>query len=175
MKGVEESTVARNERPVSASRTTLSQVMLPEDANADANVHGGTIMKFADTAAAVAAIRHCRSRVVTARVDGMDFVAPVYVGNLVHVLASVNMAGKTSMEVGVRIEAENARTGEVRHVASAYFVYVSLDDEGKPAPIPGLISETAEDRRRLEDATQRQKARAQARRQPHRAQTPTTE
>jgi len=138
--------------------------MLPEDANADANVHGGTIMKFADTAAAVAAIRHCRSRVVTARVDGMDFVAPVYVGDLVHVMASVNLAGKTSLEVGVRIEAEKVRLGEVRHVASAYFVFVALDDEGRVTAVPYLTPETDEDRRRLTDATHRQHARQEARR-----------
>ncbi|HXT36590.1 MAG TPA: acyl-CoA thioesterase [Chloroflexota bacterium] len=164
----------RIERPVSASRTTMSQVMLPEDANADANVHGGTIMKFADTAAAVAAIRHCRSRVVTARVDGMDFVAPVYVGDLVHVMASVNLAGKTSLEVGVRIEAEKIRLGEVRHVASAYFVFVALDDEGRVTTVPGLTPETDEDRRRLIDATHRQNARQEARRRA-RARTPGNE
>jgi acyl-CoA hydrolase len=141
----------------------MSQVMLPEDANADANVHGGTIMKFADTAAAVAAIRHCRSRVVTARVDGMDFVAPVYVGDLVHVMASVNLAGRSSLEVGVRIEAEKIRMGEVRHVASAYFVFVALDEEGQPTTVPILIPETDEDRRRLIDATHRQTARKEAR------------
>ncbi|MGH2345357.1 MAG: acyl-CoA thioesterase [Chloroflexota bacterium] len=160
-----------NDRPVSASRTTLSQVMMPEDANADANIHGGTIMKFADTAAAVAAIRHSRKRVVTARVDGMNFLAPVYVGNLVHGLASVNMAGRTSMEVGVRIEAEDARTGEVRHVASAFFVYVALDDAGKPSSVPGLIAETEEDRRRLADAVRRDAGRQAERRRVREAST----
>jgi len=156
---------------VSASRTTLSQVMLPEDANADANVHGGTIMKFADTAAAVAAIRHARTRVVTARVDGMNFLAPVHVGNLVHGLASVNMARRTSMEVGVRIEAEDARTGEIRHVASAFFVYVALDDDGRPTQVPGLIAETDEDRRRLADAARRDEARQAGRRRAQEAST----
>jgi acyl-CoA hydrolase len=156
--------VGEGDRPVSASRTTLSQVMLPEDANPDANVHGGTIMKFADTAGAVAAIRHARTRVVTARVDAMSFLAPVHVGNLVHGLASVNRAGRTSMEVGVRIEAEDARSGVVRHVASAFFVYVALDDEGKPTSVPGLIPETDEDRRRMADAIRRDEARQAARR-----------
>jgi acyl-CoA hydrolase len=146
---------------VSASRTTLSQIMLPEDANPDANVHGGTIMKIADSAAGVAATRHCRSRVVTARLDGMDFVAPVYVGNVVTVLASVNFAGRTSMEVGVRVTAENPRTGEVRHVASAYFVYVSLDDEGKPQFVPPLIPETDDDLRRMAAAAVRREQRLQ--------------
>jgi acyl-CoA hydrolase len=148
-------------RPVSASRTTLSQIMLPEDANPDTHVHGGTIMKIADSAAGVAATRHCRSRVVTARLDGMNFVAPVYVGNLVTVLASVNLAGRTSMEVGVRVTAENARTGEVRHVASAYFVYVSLDEQGRPQPVPPLVAETDEDHRRMAAATMRREQRLQ--------------
>jgi acyl-CoA hydrolase len=135
--------------------------MLPEDANPDSHVHGGTIMKIADSAAGVAATRHCRSRVVTARLDGMDLVAPVYVGNLVTVLASVNLAGRTSMEVGARVTAENARTGEVRHVASAYFVYVSLDENGKPQPVPPLVPETDEDRRRMAAATMRREQRLQ--------------
>jgi acyl-CoA hydrolase len=135
--------------------------MLPEDANPDAHVHGGTIMKIADSAAGVSATRHCRSRVVTARLDGMNFVAPVYVGNVVTVLASVNFAGRTSMEVGVRVHAENPRTGEVRHVASAYFVYVSLDDEGKPQAVPPLIPETDEDLRRMAAAAVRREQRLQ--------------
>ncbi len=146
-------------RPVSASRTTLSQIMLPEDANPDTHVHGGAIMKLADSAAGVAASRHCRSRVVTARLDGMDLVAPVYVGNVVTVLASVNHAGRTSMEVGVRVIAENPRTGEVRHVASAYFVFVSLDDAGHTKPVPPLIPETDEDRRRMAAAVARREGR----------------
>jgi acyl-CoA hydrolase len=142
-------------RPVSASRTVLSQIMLPQDANPDNHVHGGTIMKLADTAAGVAAIRHCRGRVVTARIDGMDLVAPVYVGNLVTVMASVNLTGRTSMEVGVRVVAEHPRTGEVRHVASAYFVFVCLDEHERPTPVPPLVPETDEDRRRMAAAVVR--------------------
>lgn len=149
----------RDALPVSASRTVLSQIMLPEDANPDGHVHGGSIMKIADTAGAVAAIRHCRSRVVTARIDGMDFVAPVFVGNLITLKASVNLAGRTSMEVGVRIEAENPRAGHVWHVASAYFVYVSLDDQERPRAIPALLPETDEDRRRMAAARARREQR----------------
>jgi acyl-CoA hydrolase len=136
-------------RPVSASRTILSQIMLPQDANPDNHVHGGTIMKLADSAAGVAATRHCRGRVVTARIDGMDLVAPVFVGNLVTVMASVNHVGRTSMEVGVRVVAEHPRTGEIRHVASAYFVFVCLDEHGRPHQAPPLVPETDEDRRRM--------------------------
>ena len=133
--------------------------MLPEDANPDAHVHGGTIMKIADSAAGVAATRHCRSRVVTARIDGMDFTAPVYVGNVVTVMASVNHTGRTSLEVGVRVTAENPRTGEIRHVASAYFVYVSLDDHGRPLLVPSVLPETDEDRRRMAAAIARREQR----------------
>lgn len=133
--------------------------MLPEDANPDNHVHGGTIMKLADSAAGVAAIRHCRSRVVTARLDGMDFVAPVYVGNVVTVLASVNFVGRTSLEVGARITAEDPRTGEVRHVASAHFVYVNLDDDGMPQPVPPILPETDVDRRRMATAAARRERR----------------
>lgn len=146
-------------RPVSASRTNLSQIMMPEDANPDNHVHGGSIMKLADTAAAVAATRHCRGRVVTARLDGLDLVAPVFVGNLVTVQASVNHAGRTSMEVGVRVIAEHPRTGEIRHVASAYFVFVCLDEHGRPRPVPPLVPETDEDRRRMEAAVIRREQR----------------
>jgi acyl-CoA hydrolase len=154
-------------RPIAASRTTLSQIMLPEDANPDNHVHGGTIMKLADSAAGVAAIRHCRSRVVTARLDGMDLVAPVYVGNVVTVLASVNFAGNTSLEVGAKIMAENPRTGEVRHVASAHFVYVSLDEQGRPQPVPPLLAETDEDRRRMGAAAARRERRLQLQHRPN--------
>lgn len=146
-------------RPVAASRTILSQIMLPEDANADNHVHGGAIMKLADSAAGVAAMRHCRGRVVTARIDGMDFVAPVHVGNVVTVKASVNHTGHTSLEVGVRVEAENPRTGDIWHVASAYIVFVSLDDEERPRPVPPLLAETADDRRRMAAAIARRQQR----------------
>ena len=142
-------------RRMSESRVVMSQQMLPSDANPFGNVHGGAIMKLVDTAAGVAAMRHVRGRAVTARIDSMSFLEPVFVGDLVTLKASINHAGRTSLEVGVRVEAENIFTGEVRHVSSAYLVFVALDDEGRPRPVPPLVSETAEDQQRMAEAVQR--------------------
>src|SRR5918994_4569174 len=116
----------------------MSQLMLPPDANPWGNVHGGTIMKLVDSAAGVVATRHCRTRVVTARMDEMSFLEPVYIGNVVTLKASVNDTGRTSLEVGVRVEAEDLRSGETWHVGSAYLVFVALDAGGKPVPVPPL-------------------------------------
>lgn len=147
-------------RKISESVTIVSQLMLPTDANPWGNVHGGTIMKLVDTVGGVVAVRHCRKRVVTARIDEMSFLHPVYVGDLVTMKASMNGVGQTSMEVGVRVEAENLRTGEVTHTASANLVYVAMDDSGCPTEVPRLIPETDEDRRRMEEATLRREHRA---------------
>ena len=134
--------------------------MLPPDANPWGNVHGGTIMKLVDSAAGVVAIRHCRTRVVTARMDEMSFLEPVYIGNVVTLKGSVNDTGRTSLEVGVRVEAEDLRSGRTWHVGSAYLVFVSLDDDGKPVAVPPLIPETDDERRRQEGARARRAARA---------------
>lgn len=129
--------------------------MLPTDANPWGNVHGGTVMKLVDNVGGVVAARHCRRRVVTARIDEMSFLHPVYVGDLLILKASMNGVGRTSMEVGVRVEAEDLRTGEVTHTATANLVYVALDENGLPAEIPGLIPETDEDSRRMDESRQR--------------------
>ena len=142
-------------KPVSASKTTMAQSMLPSDANPWGNVHGGEVMKLIDACAGAAATRHARSRVVTAFVDELSFLAPVYVGDLVTAKASVNHVGKTSMEVGVRVEAENLLTGKVVHVSSAYLVFVGIDEHGKTVPLPPLISESDEEKRRMRAAEQR--------------------
>ena len=142
-------------KPVSASRLVLAQVMTPMDANVYGNVHGGNIMRLADTAAAVVAIRHSERNCVTASVDRFDFHAPVYVGNLVTLFASLNRVGRSSMEVGVRVEAENLRTGTKTHTNSCYFTMVALDDDGRPAAVPALVLETDEDRRRFGEAARR--------------------
>lgn len=139
-------------RTVSHSSVVLAQIMLPADTNPAGNVHGGTIMKLIDNAALVVASRHTGRNAVTASIDRLDFHSPVYLGNLVILKASMNRAGKTSMEVGVRVEAEELTTGEVRHTASAYLTFVALDADGRPTPVPELIAETDEDRRRFEDA-----------------------
>lgn len=146
-------------RPPSESQVTMSIQMNPGDANPTGNVHGGTIMKLVDTAAGVCAMRHCRTRVVTVTVDSMTFLHPVFVGNVVTVHASVNDVGTTSMEVGVRVEAENIRTGEVRHTSSAYLVFVALDDEGNPTQVPPLLVKTETEKRRQEHAKIRRETR----------------
>jgi len=147
--------MAGEPKPVSASRLVLAQVMTPLDANVSGNVHGGNIMKLADTAAGVVAIRHSGRNCVTATVDRFDFHAPVYVGNLVTLKASLNYVGRTSMEIGVRVEAEDLRTGRRTHTNSCYITMVALDADGNPAEVPRLLLETDEDRRRHEKATLR--------------------
>ena len=150
-------------KPVSASQVVLSHLMQPFDANVAGNVHGGVILRLMDEAGGVAAARHCRARTVTAAIDSFSFLSPVYVGNLVTVKASLNWVGHSSMEVGVRVEAEDLRTGRVTHTASGYLVYVCLDAEGRPVEVPRLITETEEDRRRMAEAEERQQARLKMR------------
>jgi acyl-CoA hydrolase len=147
--------MAGDPKPVSATRLVLAQVMTPLDANVSGNVHGGNIMKLADEAAGVVAIRHSGRNVVTATVDRFDFHAPVYVGNLVTIKASMNYVGKTSMEIGVRVEAEDLRTGKKTHTNSCYITMVAIDADGRPVEVPRLILETDEDRRRNQAATLR--------------------
>ena len=148
-----------NPRRVAESQVVLSQQMNPEDANPSGDVHGGTIMKLVDTAAGICAMRHCRTRVVTATVDSMSFLHPVFVGNVVTLSASVNDVGNTSLEIGVRVEAENIRTGEVVHTSSAYLVFVALDDAGKPTLVPPLVVESEDERRRQAHAKIRRESR----------------
>jgi uncharacterized protein (TIGR00369 family) len=135
-----------------ASRVVLSQAMEVEHANLQGNVHGGVIMRMADTCAGYAAAKHAGGRVVTAALDEMSFIEPVYLGDIVTLQAQVNDVGRSSIEVGVRIDAEALRTGEKRHVSSAYLVFVALDEMGKPAEVPPLVLETEEDRRRSREA-----------------------
>lgn len=116
------------------------------------NVHGGTIMKMVDEVAGVAAVRHSGCRVVTAGMDRMTFTRPVFVGQLVTVMAMVNAAWRTSMEVGVRVESENVRTGEKTHTSAAYLTMVALDDDGKPTAVAGIAAESEEEKRRQREA-----------------------
>jgi uncharacterized protein (TIGR00369 family) len=139
-------------RPAAASRTVISLVMEVEHVNNAGYVHGGTIMRLVDTAAGIAAVRHARRRVVTASMDDMSFLAPVYIGDLVTVEAMVNDAHRTSMEIGARVDVETVPTGERRHVASAHLVFVGLDANGRPAPVPPVIAESEEERRRQAEA-----------------------
>jgi acyl-CoA hydrolase len=151
------------EQDASTTTVCMAQVMQPSHANVVGNVHGGTIMKMIDEAAAVVAIRHARRNVVTASIDRLDFHAPAYVGNLVIFKASLNYVGRSSMEVGVRVEAEDLKHGTVRHTASAYLTFVALDEAGKPAPVPPLVPATDDDRRRQEAAARRHAERVRTR------------
>ena len=139
-------------KPPSASQSVLTRWMGIPDANMAGNVHGGTLMKMVDEVAGVAAVRHCGTRVVTAALDRMTFTQPVYVGQLVTVKASVNAAWRTSMEVGVRVESENVRTGEVTHTSTAYLTMVALTEEGEPTPVPGVEAATDDETRRQREA-----------------------
>ncbi|HYN49522.1 MAG TPA: acyl-CoA thioesterase [Thermoleophilaceae bacterium] len=133
------------------------------DANIAGNVHGGLILRLCDEVAGIAAVRHSGARVVTAAMDRMTFMHPVYVGNLVTVKATVNAAWRTSMEVGVRVEAENVRTGEVTHTSTAYLTMVALDDDGRPAAIPPAHAETRDEERRAREAQLRRDNRLEER------------
>ncbi len=146
------------------SKAMIIQQMTQADANLAGNVHGGSIMKLVDSTAGIVAARHSSSNVVTASIDRLDFYHPVYIGELLKISASINYAGKTSMEIGARVEAENVMTGEVRHTASAYLTFVALDKEGKPKPVSPLILKTDEEKRRNLEAGERRKIRLNERR-----------
>jgi uncharacterized protein (TIGR00369 family) len=141
------------------SSVVMAQMMIPQDANPAGNVHGGAVVKLIDEAAGVVASRHARSNVVTASIDRMEFHTPVFVGDLLTVTAGLNLVGRTSMEIGVRVEAENLITGEVRHAATAYLTYVALDTQGRPRTVPPLILETGEEKRRNQEAARRRETR----------------
>jgi uncharacterized protein (TIGR00369 family) len=139
-------------RAASASHVTLTQLMEITDANVAGNVHGGVVMRLADTAAALSAIRHAGGLCVTVSVDELSFLEPVHVGDVLTLRASVNDVGTTSLECGVRVEAEDPITGRVVHAATAYFVFVALDEHGRPRPVPPLRCDTEEERRRQREA-----------------------
>lgn len=146
------------------SETVLTELMMPHHANIMGNVFGGHILALVDRVAAVAAIRHSRHECVTVSVDKVDFREPIHVGELVTALARVNFAGRTSMEVGVKVLAENVLTGEQRHTNSCYVTYVALDGEGKPTEVPPLVPETPDEKRRYDRAAQRRATRVMDRR-----------
>jgi uncharacterized protein (TIGR00369 family) len=150
-------------KPVRASRVTLSQLMHPQQANLLGNVHGGWIMKLVDEAAALACMRHAQRKVVTVAIDSMVFRKPIRIGDLVILNAEVTFAGRTSMEAEVQVLAENPITGEQTHTNTAYLVYVALDDDGCPTAVPPLLSETEDEKRKAEDARERQERRLKQR------------
>jgi acyl-CoA hydrolase len=139
-------------RHPSESASILTRWMGVMDANTAGNVHGGVILRMCDEAAGLAAVRHSRGRVVSAGMDRMTFVSPVYIGQLVTCRATVNAAWRTSVEVGVRVESEDVRTGSVQHACTAYLTMVALDKEGRPTGVPPLVAETPEEARRQREA-----------------------
>jgi uncharacterized protein (TIGR00369 family) len=146
-------------KTVRESSIVMAQQMNPQDANPAGNVHGGAIMKLIDTAAGAVAVRHARANAVTASIDRLAFHYPVFVGDFVTLRASLNYVGRTSMEVGVRVEAENLLTGDTHHTASAYLTFVALDRNSRPITLPGLVLETEEQKRRNTEAHARRVSR----------------
>lgn len=143
------------------SRVEMTEMVLPQHTNALGTVFGGVVMSWVDIAAAIVAQRHSGKLVVTASIDAMHFLAPIKLGWVVNIKASVNFASTTSCEVGVRVEAENPLTGEYHHNASAYVTMVALDSHGKPTKMPGVDPESDIQKRRFEEAGERRKTRLQ--------------
>jgi acyl-CoA hydrolase len=148
----------RGKKP-SESEISTARLMMPTDANVLGNVFGGAIMRYMDEVAAIVAWRHAGKNVVTASIDRMNFYAPVFVGNLLIMKASVNYVGTTSMEIGVRIEAQDPTTRKGAHTGSCYLTYVALNEKGRPTPISPLIVSTPSERRRFKQALARRKLR----------------
>jgi acyl-CoA hydrolase len=146
-------------KPVRDSQHETSELMMPHHANNLGHVFGGVMLSMMDKTAAVAAFRHCRLNVVTASIDRVDFREPIHVGDLVVMKASVNFVGRTSMEVGVRVEAEELLSGRRRHTNSCYLTFVAVDRNGRPIEIPGVVAETPDELRRFQAAEQRRKVR----------------
>lgn len=149
----------RAKKPVKLSQHETSELMMPHHANNLGHVFGGVMLSMMDKTAAVAALRHCRQNVVTASIDRVDFREPIHVGDLVVMKASVNYVGRTSMEVGVRVEAEELLSGRRRHTNSCYLTFVAVDTNGRPIEIPGVVAETPDELRRFQAAEQRRKVR----------------
>ncbi len=143
----------------SQSAIIMTEMVLPPDANALGTIFGGKIMSWIDIAAAMAAQRHARNIVVTASIDALNFVSPVKVGEVVHIRASVNYAGRTSMEVGVRVDAESLISGGFHHTATAYLTFVAIDENGRPKAVPPVLARTEAEKRRYKAAEKRREAR----------------
>jgi acyl-CoA hydrolase len=148
-------------KPVSESLTTMTEIVLPNDANTHGNILGGRVMHLIDLAGAIAAFRHCRQHVVTVSVDSLIFHHPIRVGQLILLEAVVNRAFTTSMEVQVTVCMEETLTGERLKTSTAFLTFVALDEEGRPSPVPPSLTETPEEKRRHHDARRRRKRRLQ--------------
>jgi len=152
-------TVSAPARLVIESQSEMTEIILPNDANTLGNLLGGRLMHFIDLVGAIAAYRHCRTHVVTAAMDHIDFIQPVHVGDLLTLKSSVNRAFSTSMEVGVKVWVENTKTGGMRHVASAYLVFVAIDQNGQRMHVPEIKPATCDEQRRYDDALLRREHR----------------
>ena len=141
------------------SYVSVTRIMMPMDANVAGNVFGGSILKLIDEVASIVAHRHARKNVVTASIDRMDFISPVFIGDLLRLNASINYVHNTSMEIGVRVEAENPVSGKVRHTGTCFLTHVAVDKNGKPTPVPPLKLETEEEKRRWSEAEVRRSIR----------------
>ena len=141
------------------SQVIINHFMLPQHTNPMGNIHGGVIMKLVDETGGLCAMRHAQCRVVTVAIDSMTFHSPIQVGNMVTLKASLNWVGRSSMEVGVQVTAENPLTDECTHTNTAFLVYVALDEDGRPIRVRPLILETDEERRRWAEAERRQQNR----------------
>jgi acyl-CoA hydrolase len=151
-------------RQARESEAALTELMMPHHANIMGNVFGGVLLSLVDKVAAVAAIRHSHRECVTVSVDKVDFREPIKIGELVTALARVNFAGRTSMEIGVKVIAENVHTGDRRHTNSCYITYVALDENGRPTEVPPIVPETPDEKRRYERAAKRRANRVMERR-----------
>ena len=148
-----------NPVPVSNSKVYMQEMILPNDSNVLGNVLGGKVMHLMDLCAAMSALKHCRNQVVTASVDNLDFLAPSKIGDFLILKSSVNYCGTTSMEVGVRIDTENRKTGKLKHTASAYLTFVAIDENGKTTKVPQVDAQSEEEQRRFEEGQKRYKER----------------
>lgn len=157
----------RPSKTVRESQHETSELMMPQHANNLGNVFGGVVLSMMDKCAAIAAFRHCRANVVTASIDRVDFREPIHLGDLVVMKASVNFVGRSSMEVGVRVEAEELLTGRRRHTNSCYLTFVAVDSKGRPIEVPSLIPETPDEKRRYAAAHDRRQRRLEEREAEH--------
>lgn len=143
------------QKKVSESRVEMTQLVLPEHTNALGTIFGGQVMAWIDTAAAICAFRHCRSACVTASMDALDFISPVKLGHIVILRASVNFTGRTSMEIGVRVDSEDPFTGVQAHTSSAYLTFVAVDENGKAKEVPQILCESVVEKLRFQDGLER--------------------
>jgi acyl-CoA hydrolase len=151
------------QKTVKNSHAEMTEIIFPNDANPLGNIFGGRVMQLIDIVGSLSAMRHARHACITASMDRLDFLSPAYVGEVLVLFASVNYVARTSMEVGVKVFAENPLTGERRHTASAYLTYVSIDQNGKPVEVPRIVPETDPEKRRYAEAQVRREYRLKER------------